>query len=118
MPSGAFTSLRPAANRRCSHDLRFDQIGGAVLGGLLLGPLGMVMGAGAGSSLGSGRRAEEELEALGLDRAVVAEARALAASLADAQEAQRAADAAREGVQRRCFDLEAAAEGAYADAKR
>lgn len=81
-------------------------LGGAVIGGLIGGPFGLLLGIGAGNSLANEQAAAKEMEKLGLNKKIIAEAQALAKTLQDAQAASEAALDARETTRLRALSLD------------
>ena len=87
------------------------RIGGAVIGGLLGGPFGLLLGLGAGDTLANRAEAKKEMAKLGLNKKVIEEAQTLAQTLSDAQAASEAATDARETTRLRALRLDEAFEG-------
>lgn len=84
-----------------------NTVGGAVLGGLLLGPFGAVFGASLGSRMG--RQEEDdraEVERMGLDNEMVSLAQSVAVELADAEDSLRRVAATKEDLACRTIQLE------------
>ena len=123
-PAAAFSlgGARPAAScgRHAVHpvaDVGKGALGGAVLGGLLAGPFGAMWGAQIGSSMGADaemrRRAEQQLQRVGVSKDELRGAASLAAEVAEAEEGLRMARSAVESMQ----ELERTMTSAAGDAR-
>lgn len=113
---------RPAHGpRRASVQLKDESakgaVGGAVLGGLLMGPFGALWGAQLGGSWGERQAAQARLDKVGLDKTTLAQVASVASELAEAEEAltlvKRSADSQRAVVR----SLEAEAARFYGEAE-
>ena len=81
-------------------------LGGAVLGGMIAGPFGMLLGIGAGNSFANQKTAETEMQRMGMSKQLIAEAQKLAQTLQEAQAASKASVDARETLKQRSLSLD------------
>lgn len=81
-------------------------LGGAVIGGIIAGPFGMLLGIGAGNSFANQKTAETEMQRMGMSKELIAEAQKLAQTLQDAQAASKASVDARETLKQRSLSLD------------
>lgn len=97
--------LRQAAGEK-GNSVR-NAVGGAVLGGLFLGPVGAVFGAALGSRVGRDEAADRAaVERMGLDEEMVSLAQTVARELADAVDSRNRVSGAKDDLAARTVKLE------------